>query len=223
MAEKANEMGVDLVSPSQSGNRKEGKIHPDDFEISHDGDIISCPEGQPPEVIKKNRGSRTIFFNSDTCGKCDRNKMCPAKKGQDYHFVNFPNKNIRLARRRQYEQTDEFKDIYRMRAGVEATMSEIDRKTGVGRMRIRGLRSMRLYAMFKAAGINILRAARAKAAQLRQKYSENVANTPLPRIIFAFKEQMEAFFGKIRQIFGLKFGIGKNEPKTTPFLLKLAA
>ena len=221
--ERAQGMGVDLVAPLPSGNRKEDRIHLNDFEISDDGDIIACPEGQPPKSIKKNRVSRTLFFHSDTCENCNRNEMCPVKQGRDSHFVNFPNKDIRLAKRRQYEQTDEFKDRYRMRAGVEATMSEYDRKTGVGRMRVRGLESMRFCAMLKAAGINILRAARAQAARLRQKYSVNAAKNPLPGINFVFKEQIGTFFGKIGQIFGLKFAIGKNEPEITPFLLKLAA
>jgi hypothetical protein len=66
---------------------------------------------------------------------------------------------MRIAKRRAYEQSDEFKDRYRWRAGVEATMSEYDRRTGVKRLRIRGFKSVRFYATLKAAGINILRAA----------------------------------------------------------------
>ena len=65
---------------------------------------------------------------------------------------------MRLAKRRKYEQTDEFKERYRWRAGVEATMSEFDRRTGVKHLRVRGLKAVRYCAVLKAIGVNIFRA-----------------------------------------------------------------
>ena len=50
---------------------------------------------------------------------------------------------MRLAIRRAYEQTEEFKDRYRWRSGVEAAMSEYDRRTGVKHLRVRGLKAVR--------------------------------------------------------------------------------
>ncbi len=61
--------------------------------------------------------------------------------------------------RRQYEQTDEFKDRYRQRAGCEATMSEFDRRAGIKHLRVRGLKAVRYCAALKAVGINLFRAA----------------------------------------------------------------
>ena len=66
---------------------------------------------------------------------------------------------MRIAKRRAYEQTDEFKDRYRWRSGVEATMSEYDRRTGAKRLRVRGFKAVRFCATLKALGINLLRAA----------------------------------------------------------------
>ena len=66
---------------------------------------------------------------------------------------------MRIVKRRAYEQTDQFKDRYRWRAGVEATMSEYDRRTGVKRLRVRGFKAVRFCVTLKAVGINILRAA----------------------------------------------------------------
>ncbi len=68
--------------------------------------------------------------------------------------------------RRQYENSEEFKDRYRWRAGVEATMSEYDRKTGVKHLRVRGLKAVRFSATLKALGVNIFRAARVRAAEM---------------------------------------------------------
>ena len=51
-------------------------------------------------------------------------------KGKKFCYLRFTEKDRRIAKRRLYEQTEEFKDRYRWRAGVEATMSEYDRRTG---------------------------------------------------------------------------------------------
>jgi hypothetical protein len=56
------------------------------------------------------------------------------------------------------QQSDQFKDQYRWRAGVEATMSEYDKRTGVKRLRVRGFGAVRFAATLKAAAINIFRA-----------------------------------------------------------------
>ena len=50
------------------------------------------------------------------------------------------------------ENTEEFKDRYRYRSGVEATMSSYDRSTGVKRLRFRGLKAVRFCATMKALG-----------------------------------------------------------------------
>jgi len=47
--------------------------------------------------------------------------------------------------RRAYEKTDKFKDKYRWRAGVEATMSEYDRKISVKNLRVRGMEAVRFW------------------------------------------------------------------------------
>ncbi|MEA3464394.1 MAG: transposase, partial [Thermodesulfobacteriota bacterium] len=55
--------------------------------------------------------------------------------------------------------TKEFKEQYRYRAGVEATMSDLDRVTGLKHLRVREMIPVRVAATLKAAGLNIHRAA----------------------------------------------------------------
>ena len=71
-----------------------------------------------------------------------------------------------FALRRLYERTDEFKDRYRRRAGVEATMSEYDLRTGVKRLRVRGLKAVGYCAVLKAPAVNIFRAAAFRIGQM---------------------------------------------------------
>jgi hypothetical protein len=58
-------------------------------------------------------------------------------------------------------------DTYRWRAGVEATMSELDRPTGIKKLRVRGFGAVRFCAIIKAAELNLLRAARFRRAKAK--------------------------------------------------------
>jgi len=71
-------------------------------------------------------------------------------------------KQKRLAARREEEQTDEFRAAYAVRAGLEGTNSGIKRKTGLGRLRVRGRKSVFNAIFLKTAGWNILRASSSK-------------------------------------------------------------
>ena len=65
----------------------------------------------------------------------------------------------------------EFKDRYWWRAGVETTMSEYDRRTGVKQLRVRGLKTVRFSATLKALGVNIFRAAVVRAVKIMPEQS----------------------------------------------------
>jgi hypothetical protein len=85
-------------------------------------------------------------------------------------------KAMRLAMKRASERSLEFKDRYRYRAGVEATMSEFDRQTGVKQLRVRGSLAVRVSAKLKALGLNIFRAACARKVANARDGSPEVAN-----------------------------------------------
>ena len=49
-------------------------------------------------------------------------------------------------------------ELYRFRAGVEATMSQYDRKTGVKHLRVRGFKKVAFCVTLEAAVIYLLKA-----------------------------------------------------------------
>jgi len=155
--QKAKEMDVELVAPT-GGCPKEGAISLSDFAVSEKGEITSCPQGYSPVMTKTKKTRHTVAFDSQHCRNCPSEKNCPVKQGKKYHYLRYVDKEMRIAKRRAYEQTEEFKGRFRWRAGVEATMSEYDRRTGVKQLRVRGLKAVRFCATLKAIGINILRA-----------------------------------------------------------------
>ena len=165
--ESAEEHGVELISPTMGSVEKE-KLSLADFHFSPKGDIIACPQGNAPAKVKK-RKKISIGFSATSCQSCPDLSRCPVKKGKKYYYLRFTDKEMRIAKRRLYEQSVEFKDRYRWRAGVEATISEYDRRTGVKHLRVRGIKAVRLSATLKAIGVNIFRAAAFRAAKMMPK------------------------------------------------------
>lgn len=69
----------------------------------------------------------------------------------------------RLAARREMEQTDEWIQRYKLRAGIEGTNSGTKRKVELGELRVRGKSSVFNVVLLKLTGWNIFRAAAAMA------------------------------------------------------------
>jgi hypothetical protein len=162
--ERAKEHEVELIAPTM-GSVDKDKLTMTDFQFSEKGEVVACPQGNAPAKVKK-RKRVSIGFASHDCRNCPERSRCPVKKGKKYYYLRFTDKEMRIAKRRIYEQSDEFKDRYRWRAGVEATMSEYDRRTGVKHLRVRGLKAVRFCATLKALGVNIFRAAAVRLSRM---------------------------------------------------------
>jgi len=163
--QRAAQEGVALIAPTM-GSPKKDSIGLAEFEVSEQDQIIACPQGKVPAMIKTKKERIAVLFGSDACNACPLKEQCPTKEKKKFFHLHYTKKEMRIARRRAYERTDQFKDRYRWRAGVEATMSEYDRKTGVKRLRVRGLKAVRFCAVLKAVGVNIMRAAAARMAEI---------------------------------------------------------
>lgn len=73
----------------------------------------------------------------------------------------------RIAQRREREQSEEWREKYRRRAGIESLNRGLDRVTGIKQLRVRGHVAVSHAVIGKACGWNILQAARAKAKAAR--------------------------------------------------------
>ncbi len=156
---------VDLISPTM-GAIKGDSVTLADFDILDKGQIEKCPQGHSPIFTKNKKERITQGFEVATCAECPMVEACPVKEGKKYYYLRYSRKSARLARRRHFESTDKFKDIYRWRAEVEATMSEYDKRTGVKRLRVRGFDAVRFAATLKAVAVNIFRATSARKAAI---------------------------------------------------------
>jgi hypothetical protein len=162
--EQAAKEGVEVIAPVM-GSVDDNKHSLKDFQISAEGLVTSCPAGKAPAKISRKKKISAAFYKSH-CGRCPALRRCPVKPGRKYYYLRYSMKEVRLAMRRQHEDTPEFREKYRWRAGVEATMSEYAKRTGVKRLRVRGLKAVRFCATLKALGVNIFRATAARMHEI---------------------------------------------------------
>jgi len=185
MAEK---MGVAVVSPVMGTPPQKG-LSLADFTFSEQGSITACPAGHAP-VWEKRKKNHSAAFDSGACNNCMKLNDCPVKSGRRAHYLNFSRKDLRISKRRAHEKTPQFRDKYRFRAGIEAAMSYFDRKTGVKRLRVRGLCAVSFCVTLKAAAVNILRAVAFKNSQDDRKKSHGTINATVLTLFRVIKEQL---------------------------------
>jgi len=200
--QEAKQFGVEVVAPTM-GSKEEGSISLSDFEVSEKGDVVSCPKGHVPVRAKAKKTRHTVAFDSRYCSNCPLQETCLVKQGKKYHYLRYTDKEMRLAIRRAYEQTGKFKDRYRWRSGVEATMSEYDRRTGVKHLRVRGFKAVRFCAILKAVGVNIFRATAVRKAVNNGNAAHGGVLPALMHAIYIVKERFLNAWGQLRKILSL--------------------
>lgn len=182
---KARGMGVEIIAPTMGGPRGDS-FGLADFSVDAAGDITACPAGHAPVSQKTKRVRHIACFSLEICNACPHRSQCPVQTGKKYAYLRINQKTRRIAERRRAEQTPEFIDKYRFRAGIEATMSEYNTRTGVKRLRYRGLKAVRFAAMLKAAGLNIFRAATVRRALASPSTGFSSRISSMMRWLFTF-------------------------------------
>ena len=209
--ESAKSKGVELVAPVKNGKPEKGAVSLSQFEFCKKGHVLSCPQGQKPLTSKKKKTRFTQGFDCETCAKCPLVNDCPVKPGKNYYYLRYEEKAMRIAKRRATEQTAEFKDRYRWRAGSEATISELDRHTGVKRLRVRGFKAVRFSATLKAIGINLFRAAAVRKAANPDNTDDRRLKSTLNHAVFFVKEHFERIFNPLKNYFDLHFNLYEHK------------
>jgi hypothetical protein len=161
--EDASGRGVEIVAPSQPPqNYKSGMLSVEHFELDANGFVVKCPAGRAPKTVNAMKDRIDARFEKSICAACELNHICPcgrqALKGRKPRLW-YRYKRVERRDRLLYEQTTEFVDKYRWRAGIEATMSRLKHWLKLGNLRVRGRPAVSLALRFKALGLNVLRCA----------------------------------------------------------------
>jgi len=196
--EAAKAMGVEVVSPVMGAASEKGLLLAE-FEFAESGKVLQCPQGHAPVKVKCKKDRYTAAFDCESCLHCPRRIACPVVPGKRHFYLRYDLKAVRLAQRRAREETSEFRDRYRFRAGIEGTISAYDARTGVKLLRVRGLEAVRFCATLKAAGVNLFRATVVHSALMKVSEALAGGNPGFAQVIFFFKELLGAIRGRFHK------------------------
>jgi hypothetical protein len=191
---------VELVAPTHKGR---GKDLLSQFRFDEKGLVTVCPAGHRPDntSLKTKRSNFSAGFDLQRCLTCPLSSQCPVKPGKKKAYLRYSAKRYRLAKRRALEASEAFIDDYRYRAGIEATMSEFDRRTGVKKLRVRGMPAVRFYARMKATGLNLLRAGAVRKARRKAQGANGAHIGLVDTFIHAVKERIQSCWEVFGSIF----------------------
>lgn len=157
-----SENGVEVVSPVPGNTSKRGL---ENFQFDEETlKVTSCPAGKKPDQLNMGKNNRYCAkWSNSTCNKCPLGDDCPAQKSLKNRVLYYRKTEAYTLLRKIREQTDEFKDKYRYRSGIEGTNSRIVLQTEARRSRYRGLGKMSYSQSLKALFINVHRVSKSKA------------------------------------------------------------
>jgi transposase len=135
------------------------------FVLNWEEQVATCPQGQSSASWKvaldhEGRPSVAIRFATPSCGACAARTACLGSATSSRSLlVHERTQYEALQSARQRARTEEFKGIYRDRAGIEGTISQGVRSCDLRRSRYIGLAKTRLMHFLVAAALNFLRVA----------------------------------------------------------------
>jgi len=158
---------VDIVGPVHPNtnwqSRENTGFDISQFHIDWELKSVTCPQGKVSYKWKQNvdnYGQPVIraHFSKPDCRPCPTRHLCTKAKEKGRSItMRMPEQHQALMRAKARQETDEYKETYRKRAGVEGTISQGVRRLDTRHCRYRGSDKTYLQHAVTAAAINILR------------------------------------------------------------------
>lgn len=140
---------------NMSGTKPEKKIDASCFVFDDGKRILQCPAGNTPIRSNIGNGQTTAHFETEKCSSCPFYDQCPVKFQKKSMVVRLSLKSVRAAEIRK-ETEENATEYTSKRAGIEGTNSAMKR-TGMAKMRVRGLLRCRVVAIYMATAQNTKR------------------------------------------------------------------
>ena len=176
---QAHEHGVKLTAPVTCGKAPDlNKMQLSDFETNEDcTQVVSCIRGRAPlecKIVERGKAVEAVF-SREHCLICEFLPICPVKriKGGNYR-LKYKRKDMATSKRRLEQESHDFKERYKIRSGIEATISEADRVTGFKRSWTRGKKRVTLSVFMKALAINIKRFVQSRLDKAKKALSNTL-------------------------------------------------
>jgi hypothetical protein len=183
----AEDRGVDLQSPVP-GSRKQNPddLTIDDFVVDEETQTVErCPNGHEPvsSVHDSEKGKTRTVMSASHCSNCSYRDECPVKQVRNEYVIEHTPAEHRTAGRRAEQATDTFRENYAIRGGGESVNSGLKRRTGMGRLRVRGSPRVRMAVLLRCAGWNLFRTLAAMKQRGLARFSAHCAVSSLARTL----------------------------------------
>lgn len=153
--------GIDLISPAMTPKgEKRGDLTLEQFELNDSGGVMRCPAGHIPLMTSCGRRKLQARFDPTRCATCTMKDRCPTRtshaRGEGRRMQYTPDR-VRQRKRRLADRSSAFRNRYRWRAGIEATMSRLKHQMRLACLRVRGMKAVTYATTLRALGLNIRR------------------------------------------------------------------
>jgi transposase len=159
--------GIELIGPVHANTswqaQEDGCFEPAHFGLDWEHQQATCPPGKTSIqwIPVRDAGGRAVIsmgFAQEECLACPVRARCTrAKIGPRKLMVRPQADHEALQAARQRETTEPFKQGYAKRAGVEGTMSQGVRRSGLRQARYVGRQKTHLQAVATAVALNVVR------------------------------------------------------------------
>lgn len=148
---------IDLVSPIRRPHDPE--IHKSAFEVDLEHEQATCPQGQTATgKRRKDREGEEVLrfvFDRSTCEECPLFDRCVRSKRAGRSVTTHRHETL-LREARQRQETEAFKELYRLRGRVERKIAELVHH-GLRNTRYIGEKKRQLQRLWTAAAVNLKR------------------------------------------------------------------
>jgi len=159
--------GIDLVGPVRPDTSWQARENTGyaikDFKVDWGAQTVTCPQGVTATYWKPLLDSWgneiiRIRFSSKACRQCNTRPLCTRQSTETRFLTLRPQaQHEALVKSREEQETEEWKERYAKRAGVEGTISQGVRGFGLRQCRYIGLAKTHLQHILTVAAINLAR------------------------------------------------------------------
>lgn len=158
---------IDLIGPAPkdtSWQAKENKgFALSSFVVDWQSQLVTCPAGKTsrgwyPHQDQYGKDVIQVRFAADDCHSCAQRIICTKSKSGPRLIKLKPKEvHIALQQARERQKTEDFKQAYKRRAGIEGTFSQACHGFNLRRSRFRGLVKTHLHHVLIAVAVSLTR------------------------------------------------------------------
>lgn len=167
IVQSEQDFGVNLIGPVAPDRSRQAKAGMGfalaNFTVDWDAQTVTCPQGQTSVGWQTTHTSRRepvihVRFAKQTCSSCPMREHCVKSPGKARDLSLRPRMEFEaLQQARHRQKTDEWKQQYAARAGIEGTISQRVRRCDLRRARYIGLARTHLQHILTAVALNLVR------------------------------------------------------------------